>query len=241
MDIEIRANERVDFLGIDDMVILQNTELYTFTSDAVVLANSVRTTSRDRILDIGTGSAIIPLIIAHKHKVAHIDGVEIQEYMADMARRSVEANGLTDTIDIINGDIKEYRPSREYDIIVTNPPYFAEGQMREREEIAMSRHEVSLTLAELISCAARMLKFGGKFYMVHKCTRLAEAITLMSNSGIIPKVVTLVYPKASLAPDTFIIEGKSHAQHGLTIKRFVMYNEDGTMTDDAYRMYNKES
>ena len=238
--IELKTGERLEYLDIYDMEIIQNGDLYTFTSDAIVLANSVKSTSRDNILDIGSGSGIIPLIIAGKNKFNHIDGIEIQDVMADMARRSVQHNCLSHKINIINEDIKNYNPDIQYDIIVSNPPYFAGGERREREEVAISRHEIKLTLEELICRVAKLLKYGGKFYMVHKCSRLAEVITLMTNAKIIPKVLTLIYPKANIPADTFIIEGKSHAKHGLRMNKFIMYNDDGSMTEDALKMYNKE-
>lgn len=240
-DVKLKDGERLDDLEIDGLKIIQNRDLYCFTSDAVLLANTVSAGSKDSVLDIGTGSGIIPIIIAAKKRVKHIDAVEIQSCMADMAARSVIYNGLDSVISVINADITEFsKKSGQYDVVVSNPPYFDAGERREREEIAIARHEVKLNLEELIESARRMLKFGGRFYMIHKCTRLAEVIAVMTAKGIIPKELMLIYPKASKDADTFIITGKSGAQHGLKVKKFVVYEENGEMTEEAKIMYNKE-
>ncbi|MCI8728992.1 MAG: methyltransferase domain-containing protein [Clostridia bacterium] len=239
--IELKENERLEELGIDSLKIIQNRDMYCFTSDAVILANSVSASSLDRALDIGSGSFIMPMIIAAKKNVGRILGVEIQPEMCDMARRSIEYNSLGDKIEVMNADINDVKDSIGiFDIVISNPPYFTSGGMKEKEEIRIARHEVTLTLRELISAVRSTLKFGGSFYMVQKVSRLAEVIAVMSDADIIPKEITLIYPKASKEADTFIVKGKRGAKHGLIMKRFVVYNEDGSMTKEAEKMYFKD-
>lgn len=239
--IKLNENERLEELGIDSLKIIQNREMYCFTSDAVILANSVSCSSSDSILDIGSGSFIMPIIIAAKKKVGHILGVEIQPEMCDMARRSIAYNSLDNKIEVMNADINEVKDSIGiFDTVISNPPYFTAGGMKEKEEIRIARHEVTLTLKGLISAVRSTLKFGGAFYMVQKVTRLAEVIAAMSEADITPKELTLIYPKESKDADTFIIKGKRGAKHGLILKRFVVYNEDGSMTPEAEKMYFKD-
>ena len=188
--IELKENERLEELGIDSLKIIQNRDMYCFTSDAVILANSVSASSSDRALDIGSGSFIMPMIIAAKKNVGRILGVEIQPEMCDMARRSIEYNSLGDKIEVMNADINDVKDS-----------------------------------------------IG---ILVQKVSRLAEVIAVMSDADIIPKEITLIYPKASKEADTFIVKGKRGAKHGLIMKRFVVYNEDGSMTKEAEKMYFKD-
>lgn len=240
-EIILKENERLEELGIDSLKIIQNKDMYCFTSDAVILANSVSSSSTDSILDIGSGSFIMPIIIAGKKKVGRILGVEIQSKMCNMARRSIEYNSLGDKIEVLNADINEVKDSIGiFDTVICNPPYFTAGDMKEREEIRIARHEVTLTLKELISAVRSTLKFGGAFYMVQKVARLAEVIVAMSNADITPKELTLIYPKESKDADTFIIKGKRGAKHGLILKRFVVYKENGEMSEEAKKMYFKD-
>ena len=135
--IELKENERLEELGIDSLKIIQNRDMYCFTSDAVILANSVSASSSDRALDIGSGSFIMPMIIAAKKNVGRILGVEIQPEMCDMARRSIEYNSLGDKIEVMNADINDVKDSIGiFDIVISNPPYFTSGGMKEKEEIA---------------------------------------------------------------------------------------------------------
>ncbi|MEG1963765.1 MAG: methyltransferase [Clostridia bacterium] len=233
----LKQDETVEDLQYKGLIIIQNQKKYRFTQDAVVLANFVRANSGETVLDLGTGTAIIPILVASKTNASKIVGIDIQEDAIDMAKRSVQINGLSDKISLRHLNIKncDIIGSNSFDIVVSNPPYFKveQGATREAKEVAISRHEIEITLEEIICSASKMVKYGGKFYMVHKCCRMAEAIYLLEKYKLTPKVLNIIYAKASKAPDTFVVECKSCAKDNLIINSVVLFNEDGTITEQG--------
>lgn len=240
----IKPYERLDDLELDGAYFIQNPELYGFTSDAVLLANVVKIKNNDLVCDFGTGSGIIAVLIALKTKARHIDGIEIQPTLADIAKRNVIINNLNDKVNIAEGDIKNAADCFErekYDVVVCNPPYkrTGSGEKNISETIAVCRHEIKVTLNDIINSAAKILKFSGRLALISKTERLAEIIYKMHEYNIEAKTVTLVKPKASKSPDTVIVEGTKGGKSGLKIYELIVYNEDGSMTDEAKKLYNK--
>ncbi len=235
---------RLDDLEYNNLKLWQDVDGYCFTSDAVLLANHVRATKRDIVVDFGCGNGVIAILVAGKTTAQKVVGVEKQEDAYLLAMKNVEFNNLQDRVQIVHADINDTDSilgKESVSVVVCNPPYFAEqsGQKRLTESIALARHESSCTLDGIVRQASQILQFGGKFFMIHKTERMAEVLASMVENQLSPKKMTLVYPKADKRPDTFIIEGKKGGQSGMVVDSLVVYNQDGSMTDQAKILYNK--
>lgn len=236
---------RLDDLQYKGLSLYQYPALYCFTSDAVLLANLAKVKKGDVAVDFGTGSGVIAVLIAAKTEAAKVYALEKQKIMCDLARKNAEHNNLSDRIEVVEGDIAQADKllgKESVNVVVCNPPYFKKGSgaEREREEIALSRHESSCDLKGIVESAAKILKYGGAFYMVHKVERMAEAIGYMQAASLEVKNVTLVYPKKDKAADVFISEARKKGSSGMKLNSLVVYNDDGTMTDAAKKLYSKE-
>ena len=212
----VKENERVDDLQLNGLVIIQNPQKFLFGIDAVLLSDFAVAAKDERLLDLGTGTGVIPILMSAKGRGTHYAGVDIQDEMVDMARRSVSLNvfrgTLTEGLVAIDfGDIRDlsglYKPS-SFDVITCNPPYIksGEGLVNEAGARAVSRHEIACTLADVMSAAARLLRPGGRFALVHKPHRLAECFELMKLSGLEPKRLRFVHATAGKEPSLFLIE-----------------------------------
>ena len=242
--IELQADERLDDLEYEGLKIIQKPDLYCFSSDAVLLANLVKASRNDTIIDFGTGSGVIAILALAKTKASKAIGFEIQKDMAALAKRNVQINNLESKIEIINDDIKNASKilgKESVKVVVCNPPYFkaSAGVKSENGPVALSRTESSATLEDIVKSASDILKYSGKFYMIHKSERLSEVLTTLSNNKLEPKNLTLIYPKASKNVDTFIVEAQKCGAPGLKIDSVVVYEENGEMTPWAKKLYNK--
>jgi len=241
----LKKSERLDYLECKDLQIIQDKSGYTFTTDAVLLANFVRAYAKERLLDLGTGSGVVPILCSVKTTAKELVGLEIQERLADMAKRSVELNNLCPRVKIVKGDIKD-APAifghESFDVITTNPPYMPfEGNAEDADEHTICRREVLITIEQLMESAGKVLKYGGRLYCVYKAERLTDLLCAMRAGGIEPKALTLVMPKASKQPDTVIVEGKKGAKSGILIRKPLVVNkEEGGYTEEAARIYNKD-
>ena len=218
---ELKKDERLDDLQLNNLFIIQNPNEYCFTSDAVILANNVKVRKGERVCDLGTGSGIIPILLSAKTDLSEVVGLELQEYQVDMATRSVEYNGLTNRVKIVHGDIKEGKKifgSGSFDVVVSNPPYgiIGNGDMKQSEGVARSRYEITVNLEEVIKTASEIVKFGGKVYIINKAERLGEMIYLMTSYKLEPKSVINVFRKGNIA-DTVIVEGVLGGKKGLKV------------------------
>ncbi len=219
----LKDGERLDDLCLDGRYIISHKDKYCFTSDSVMLANMVSANSKSKIVDLCTGGGIISLLIGLKTNCKEIIGVEIQSDMADMAMRSVKMNDLDSKIKIYNHDVRDITaiiPKGYADIVVCNPPYYKvnSGEVREKENIAIARHEIALTLDELVQNTSKILKFGGLFYLVHKAERMAEVIATLTKYNLIPKNIYTISTNNSDIADTFIVISKLGANHGVIVK-----------------------
>lgn len=198
--------------------IIADTRLYRYTSDSVRLADAVRATPKSKILDICSGGGIVALLLAARTDVAHIVGVEIQESLCDMAQRSAEYNNLTSRVQFLNMDLVGYNGECAYDIVTCNPPYYRldSGEMRQTATADIARHEVCCKLADVVDTAYRALKFGGNCYIVHKCERMSELLTLLSNRGLEPKSMVL-YSQPNKPCDSFVVRAKKGAKSGMEV------------------------
>lgn len=243
MTIELKDKERLDELQRNGYRIIQNPEKFCFGMDAVLLSGFVRAGKGDILLDLGTGTGIIPILLEAKTQCAHLTGLEIQEESADMARRSVALNGLSHKIDIITGDIKEADrifPSASFDCITCNPPYMigSHGLANPEEPKAIARHEILCTLEDVVRQAGKLLKPGGHFFMVHRPFRLAEIMTILSQYKLEPKRMRLVYPYVDKEPNMVLLEAVRGGRPRLAVEKpLIVYEKPGVYTPEIYDVY----
>ena len=243
MTINLKENERLDDLQRNGYQIIQNPEKFCFGMDAVLLSGFARAKESDICLDMGTGTGIIPLLMEGKYHCARLTGLEIQEESADMARRSVALNGLSDKIQIITGDIKEADrifKSASFDCITCNPPYMIgqHGITNPDAPKAIARHEILCTLEDVVSQAAKLLKPGGRFYLVHRPFRLAEIITSLTSHKLEPKRMQLVYPYVDKEPNMVLIEAVRGGRSRMTVEKpLIVYEKPGVYTPEIYDIY----
>ena len=197
------------------------------------------------VLDIGTGTGIISILLSAKTEANKIIGIEIQREVADMAKRSVILNKLENKIEIINDDInniEKYFENNYFDVIVTNPPYQKNntGLKSENEKNLISRHEIKCTLEDIIKKSFKILKDKGEFYMVHRPERLVDIMYLMKKNKIEPKELRFVYPKISDKPNLILINGIKNAKQFLKVEKpLIIYNEEGIYTKEVLSIYGK--
>jgi len=225
-------------LGYKDMYIMQDTELFNFSLDSVLLPNFVTLNpSINRIMDIGCGNAPIPLILSTRTK-AKITGVEIQEKSYLLAKKSVSINNLENQIDIIHGDINVLYKDIEsdtFDVITCNPPFFKtldKKHLNEKEEKTLARHEITLNLKQIFQISRKLLKNNGVIAMVHRPERLLEIMDTMRENNIEPKRMQLIYPKKDKSANILLIEGRKNGKKGLEIlPPIYTHKENGEYTE----------
>lgn len=207
-------------LGYKDLNIVQNTEMFNFSLDSVLLPNFITINKNfNKILDIGTGNAVIPLILSTKTS-AKITGVEIQKEVFELGLKSIKINKKEDQIEIINDDIKELYKKIEtetYDVITCNPPFFKNGEFNKNDYKSLARHEISLNIEDIILISKKLLKNNGVLGIVHRPERLVEILLLMKNNNIEPKKIRFVYPKRNSEANILLIEGRKNGKPGLKI------------------------
>lgn len=240
---KLKENERIDDLQRNGYRIIQNPEKFCFGMDAVLLSGFARVKEGAQVLDLGTGTGIIPILLEAKTDAKHFTALEIQEESANMARRSVQLNGLEDKIDIVTGDIKEADKlfaAASFDVITCNPPYMIgkHGLTNPDAPKAIARHEILCTLEDVVRNAAKLLKPGGSFFMVHRPFRLAEIITVMTQYKLEPKRMQLVYPYIDKEPNMVLIEGCRGGKPRMTVEKpLIIFKAPNVYTDEMYDTY----
>lgn len=232
MTTNLKQGERLDDLQVKGFEIIQDSQRFCFGVDAVLLSDFVRIKKGEKTLDLGTGTGILPILLAAKTQGEHFTGLEIQMESVDMARRSVVHNKLRSKIDIVSGDIKEaaeiFQPAF-FDVIVTNPPYMLEqhGLKNPDAAKAIARHEILCTLDDILRESAKLLQESkGRFYMIHKPFRLAEIIIKMNKYKIEPKRLQLIHPYADKEPTMVLIEGIKGGKSRIKIEPpIIMYKK----------------
>ena len=247
MDIELKDNERIDNLEYKGLKITQNKEGFCFGIDSVLLSDFAKNIKKDsNVIDLGTGTGIIATLLCVKTELKSIVGVEIQEEVCDMARRSIVLNKLEDKFEIINEDINnllKYYKKNSFDVVVTNPPYKKEntGIKNDKEKKLISRHEITANLEDFIKTSRDLLKDKGEFYMVHRPDRLVDILTIMRNYKIEPKILRMVYSNVEKEPKLVLIKGIKNAKPFLKVeKNLYIYNLDKKYTDEILKIYNKK-
>lgn len=232
-----------DILGYKNRKIYQDNDCFSFSLDSIMLANFATIRFRDQLIaDLGCGNGVIPLIISLRTN-KRIVGVEIQKKMADMAKRSIKYNELDKQIDIINMNMKDFADGEyfeSFDLVICNPPYFKVNNknfFNESYEKMIARHEIEIDLNNLLIVVKKLLKNNGNFAIVHRPERLMEILVNFRKNNIEPKRIQFVYEKISKGSTLVLIEGQKNGRDGLKIEKpIIMYNEDGSMTDDYAKL-----
>ena len=243
MNVEIKANERVDELGRNGYRIIQNPDRFCFGMDAVLLSDFAKVKEGERVLDFCTGTGIIPILMEAKTKAAHFTALEIQEDSAEMARRSVALNHLEEKIEIIIGDVKEADKlfkAASFQAVTCNPPYMIgqHGLLNPDSPKAIARHEIMCTLEDIIKQGARVLVPGGSFYMVHRPFRLVEIMTTFTKYKLEPKRMQLVYPYVDKEPNMVLIQATKGGKSRIIVEKpLIVYDKPGVYTKEILEMY----
>lgn len=222
--------------------ICQHKQGYRFSVDSAILAHHVSLHNVSTAVDLGTGCGVIPLILAHRFPSVHVYGIEIQESLAHLAMANVRLNNMEDRITIIHGDMKDpdaFVESQATEVVISNPPYrkIQSGKMSPNCERAIARHEVGVTLTDVIACADRLLRPLGRLVLVYSAERLADLITRMRAFRIEPKTLRFVHTKPELPAELVLARGLKHGRAGVSIApSLVIHKTDGGYTDEARAM-----
>lgn len=238
------VDERIDIVPGTKFKIIQDKNSFSYGTDAIFISDFAK--AKGLVIDLGTGSGIIPLRLIEKKKVKKIYGIEIQKEVFDRAKRSIKLNGLEERIEILNMDLKkidEKFPKAHFDTVVSNPPYLKAGGavINKRENFAISRHEISCNLEDIIKTSGYLLKPQGKLFLVHRPDRLTDIFMNLRKYGIEPKRIRFVYPKPERPPNLVLIEGVKGGRADLKfLKPLIVYNKDSTYTEEIYKIYDRK-
>lgn len=236
--------ERIDIVPGSKYKIIQNKEMFSYGIDAILLSDFVK--AKGLVMDLGTGTGIIPLRLANKEGIDKIYGIEIQNQVAEIAKRNVDLNNLNSKIQIINKDLKflpEIFAKGSIDTIITNPPYMKLGGavINDKENFAISRHEIKTSLEEIVKTSSILLKQYGKLYIVHRPNRLVDVLCSLRENKIEPKYIKWVYPKSDKPANLFLLEAVKGGRRDFKYKKsLVVYRDDGEYTDDLLEIYDRK-
>ncbi|MFC4811881.1 tRNA1(Val) (adenine(37)-N6)-methyltransferase [Paenibacillus sp. GCM10023250] len=241
-EVVLAPGERLDDLLTHQLHIIQSREVFSFSMDAVLLARFAAVPPRGRIVDLCSGNGVIPLLLTTRTK-AQIDAVEIQPRLADMARRSIAANGLEDRITVIEGDLREFHKRQGhgiYNVVTVNPPYMpaGTGDQNENEHVAMARHERNGTLDDIVAACARLVRTGGRVAMVHRPARLVEIMETMRKWKLEPKRMRFVHPNAEAEANMVLIEATRDGKPELRmLPPLIVYNAQHQYNEEIMQIY----
>lgn len=241
----VQQDETLDDLQLNGIHIIQKTDGFRFGVDAVLLANFANVKGKDKVIDLCSGTGIIPFILAGKTKSQHITGIEIQGEMVEMANRTVKYNRLEERVSFINGDLTKIdilKKMNKVDVVTVNPPYKLQnsGIINPEDKMAIARHEICCTLEDVIVAAKLLLNDSGRLYMVHRPERLVDILTLMRKHKLEPKRIKMVHPTYKKAPNIMLIEGKKNGGNFFKWDEpLYVHNEDGSYTEEINRIYGR--
>ncbi len=247
LHIHILENERIDDLQYKGLKLIQKKDGFCFGVDAVLLSHFAQVAKNSKVIDLGTGTGIIAVLVAAKKGPERVVGLEIQHDMADMAARSVELNALSERVSIVQGDIKDavrIFAAASFDAVVTNPPYMEKGGglLNPADVKAISRHEILCTLEDIVSVASRLMKPGGKFSMVHRPQRLADIIYHMRSYSIEPKQLRFVHPSPGKKPNLLLISGTKNGKAELRVQEpLYVYDSTGRYSKEIDEIYSRDT
>lgn len=243
---EIYPGERIDDLQIKGYKIIQKEGRFCFGMDAVLLSDYAKIKKNSRVMDLCSGTGIIPVLLAAKYETEKIEGLEYQADCVEMAQRTVKMNALSSQITMTEGDVKEVREKYvqgSFDYVTCNPPYMtgSHGLTNQNYHKAIARHEILCTLEDIIAASAWLLKAAGHLVMVHRPFRLAEILYVMKQNKLEPKRMRLVHPYVDKEPNMVLIEAVKGGKQRITVEPpLIVYHHDGTYTDEIYQIYGIE-
>ena len=220
--------EEILDLQYKGLKVIQDSDGYCFTSDSVLLANYVKCKIKDTVVEFCAGSGVISILLSAKQKMNKIYAFEVQDRLAQMFKKSVVLNNLQDKIEVIGDRLENalnYLPQEGADVVLCNPPYHEGGDKSKKKEIAVATHEVETNLESIISTVSKVLKFGGKFYLVHRVERLVDVLTVLRKHKIEPKQLCIMYPKLESEPVVFLLSAIKGGKKGLRMSK-VYFTED---------------
>lgn len=243
---ELKQLEVLEDLQIKDYKIIQSLDGFKFGIDAVLIANFCRLKKGNIGVDIGTGTGIIPIILVAKSEISKVYALEIQDEVADMAKRSVLLNGLSESIEIINDDLKNKSnlfDKASMDFVVSNPPYFKIDTLKsDNIKKLISRHEVKCNLSDIMETASYLLKPNKPFFIIHRPDRLVDLIELARKYKLEPKEIRFIHPNVAKAPNLVMIKYVKAANSGMKfLDPLYVYNEEGQYSDEINRIYSSET
>lgn len=243
-NVEIKNDENIDDLQLNGLMLIQKKDGFKFGVDAVLLSDFANVKKKHKVIDLCTGTGIIPFLLYGKYNPSSIKGIEIQEDMVEMANRSVELNKIN-SIEFIHSDLKDIKflkTLEKADVVTVNPPYKLSnaGIVNPSDKLSIARHEILCNLENVIEASRVLLKDNGRLFMVHRPERLADIITLMRKYKIEPKRIRMVHPNKNKAPNIVLVEGQRDG--GAFLKwdnPIYVYNEDGSYSDQINEIYGR--
>lgn len=243
--------ERIDDLNLNGKKIIQDTDLFLFGMDSVLLANKVKGTNKNTVVvDLGTGSCVMPVIISEKNEVGKIIAVELQDKMYELAVKNVKYNNLEDKIFVLKENLKNVDKIRKYinektskdkvDVVICNPPYkkVGTGSKNEKDEKYIARHEVECELEDVFKTASKLLKYKGKLYIVHKPERMADLISLARKHNLEAKEIQFLQPTIDKKPSIVLIEYVlGGGNECIVLPNLIEYDENGNYTKEILKIY----
>lgn len=238
--------ERIDELNIDGYRIYQNAKLFRFGIDAVLLTGFAEIKKGERVIDLCSGSGIIPLLFLARKDTHHVTAVEYFEYFCDLMRKSAVLNGCEDRLDIVNADIKEIEKhfkKSTFDVLTVNPPYEKNGHGIDCDNPVKNaaRRETLCDIRDVANAAKYLLETGGRLYMIHRPSRMCDALCALREAGIEPRTVQLVQSKQGDIPTLVLISAIKGAPPYLKVlPNLTIYNDDGTYTKECNKVYEQD-
>lgn len=242
--VKLNSGESLHDLQIHNLYLLQRDDGYCFTSDSVLLANFVKAKKKDTLIELCAGSGVVSILVCAKNAYKKVTAIELQKALADLCERNFSINNIENTLTICAA--AQQAPSilgcECADVVYCNPPFFkAEALTAENEERAIARKEIKLTLKEVAETAAKLLRFGGSFYMVHQTERMAEVFDTLLSHNLQPKEAQLIQPKSDRASNIFLVRAVKGGKTGLTfLPTLIMYDENGNETDELKEIYKRK-
>lgn len=240
----LKAGERLDDLERNGLKLIQNPDRFCFGMDAVLLTGFAKGLDGKHVIDLCSGNGIIPVLLAGKTKAKSLTGLELLDENVEMANRSIELNGLGDRVKMVGGDVLEAEKIFGHDmcdVITCNPPYMAAGHglTNPTDAKMIARHEIRCNLEDVVRASSRLLKTGGKLFMVHRPARLVEIITSMTKYGLEPKRLQMVHSYQDKAPTMVLVEAAKGGGRELRVEPpLIVYDEQGNRTKEIERIYN---
>lgn len=245
MDLNINIDESIDDLQLNGLRLIQKKSGFRFGVDAVLLSDFANVKKKHRVLDLCTGTGIVPFLIYGKYSPKEVWGVEIQEEMVEMANRSSQLNNTVDIVKFKCADLKDKGLVSElgrFDIVTVNPPYKLNnaGILNPNDKLAIARHEILCNLEDVIVSARKLLADNGRMFIVHRPERLADIFGLMRKYNIEPKRVKMIHPSAKKAPNIVLVEGQRDGGAFLKWEEpLYVYDENGNYTEEIDKIYGR--